>query len=340
MGVAERGSVVLAHLTDAHVAPMGKRNAALKDQSVPIFRDLIDQIRERRADLTLFGGDNIDNHGHGEEDLEAFVRMSSALDRWSCIVGNHEAEAPLPGQISKEMFASAVAGHGIEPGRLHFSESVGDVRVIGIDTTLVGSSGGYVSQAMMRYLAGELNKADEEHIVVLGHHLLYRAWEPHSLQSWDKDYLVGNRDALIALLASHPRVRAYLCGHHHASRIQRIAARGSSGGFYHILTASPVSFPHAARLLTFEHNGIRVETLRPRIAGVIEEGRAAILTGRKAQRYGALGARRSFLQYVAGRTADNDVMLPYAHAPVSVRPQQLSSERRVAAAEPTTSASA
>jgi 3',5'-cyclic AMP phosphodiesterase CpdA len=309
---------------------MGKRNAALKDQSVAIFEDLVDQIRARRADLTLFGGDNIDNHGHGEDDLKAFLRIAEQLDEWVCIVGNHEAEAPLPGQISKESFAEAVAGHGIRPGQLCFSNAIDNVRVIGIDTTLVGTSGGYVSPAMMRYLASELNRAEEEHIVVLGHHLLYRAWEPHSLQSWDKDYLVGNRDALIALLASHPRVRAYLCGHHHASRIQRIAARGSSGGFYHILTASPVSFPHTARVLSFERDGIHVATLRPRIDGLIEEGRAAILTGRKAQRYGSLGARRSFLQYVAGRTNDNDIVLPYEHAPVSVKPELLRSERRQA----------
>lgn len=328
MGVDDQGPVILAHVTDAHVAPFGKRNAALKDRSVPILQDLVDQIVARRATMTLFGGDNIDNHGHGEEDLEAFLGIAGRLSRYVCIVGNHEAEAPLPGHVSKDQFAARVAGHGIDRDRLCFSEAVGNVRVIGIDTTLLGTSGGYVSPAMMRFVAGALNEATEEHIVVLGHHLLYRAWEPYSLQSWDKDYLVGNRDALIALLASHPRVRAYLCGHHHASRIQRIAARGSAGGFYHILTASPPSFPHSARLLRFEADGIHVEMLRPQIPGLLEEGRAAILTGRKAQRYGSLGARRSFLQYVAGRATDNEVVLPYEHAPTAERPKHLPSERR------------
>jgi 3',5'-cyclic AMP phosphodiesterase CpdA len=322
--------VVLAHVTDAHVTLRGQRKAALKDLATPIFKDLIAQIRERTVDCTLFGGDNIENAGAGEEDLEVFIETTQQLDRFVCIVGNHEAEAALPGYVSKERFASAMAGHGIAPDRLCFSEGIGSVRLIGIDTTLLGTSGGYVSPAVMRYLASELNRAEEDHIVVLGHHLLYRSWEPHTLQSWDKDYLVGNRDAVIALLASHPRVRAYLCGHHHASRIQRIASRGSSGGFYHILTASTVSYPCSARILSFETDGIHVEPLIPRIENVLEEGKEAILTGRKAQRFGALGSSRTFLQYVAGRTSDNEIVLPYEHAPISVLPVHANEERRQA----------
>src|SRR5438105_3648364 len=136
MGVAEGRTVVLAHVTDAHVAPKGRRNAALKDKSLPIFQDLVDQIVERNVDCTLFGGDNIDNHGNGEEDLEAFVESASRLDRYVCIVGNHEAETPLPGTVSKDRFAQALSGHGITRERLYFSEAVESVRLIGIDTTL------------------------------------------------------------------------------------------------------------------------------------------------------------------------------------------------------------
>jgi 3',5'-cyclic AMP phosphodiesterase CpdA len=315
-----RMSVVLAHVTDAHVAPAGRRNAAIKDQSVPIFRDLVAQINERGADLTLFGGDNIDNHGHGERDFEAFMDISASLDRWVCIVGNHEAEAKLPGYLTKAEFAERVTGHGISADSLTFSQGVGDVRVIGIDTTLIGTAGGYVAPRVMSFLASELNRAEEEHIVVLGHHLLYRAWEPHQLHQWDKDYLVANRDSVIALLASHPRVRAYLCGHHHASRIQRIAARGNYGGFYHILTSSPVSYPCAGRFLRFERDGIHVESMQPRMPQLLEEAREAVMTGRKAQRFELLGSQRSFLQYVSGRGTDNEALLPYDHAPISILP--------------------
>jgi DNA repair exonuclease SbcCD nuclease subunit len=330
MGRAEARGVVLAHVTDAHVTRKGRRSAALKDRSVEIFTELVDQITDRGVDLTLFGGDNIDNHGDGAGDLEAFTQIAARTGRYLCTVGNHESVAGREGYLSKQEFISRLPGHGLEGERPCFSESVGNVRVIGIDTTLVGTAGGYVAPGTMKFLADELRRAEEEHIVVMGHHLLYRSWEPLTLHAWDKDYLVANRDTVTALLASHPRVRAYLCGHHHASRIQRIAARGASGGFYHMLTSSPVSYPHLGRILRFEEDGIHVESIGPKDPELIEAGKVAVQSGRKAQRFESLGSQRTFLHYVGGRASDNDAVLPYDHAPVSIAPRPADSpaERR------------
>lgn len=311
----ERSGVRLGHITDAHVAPLGRPTTVLKHHSVAILDDLVDQFREASVDCALFGGDNIDNRGHGHEDLEAFAAGVSRLDRAVCILGNHESTGSSRGRVTPEDFARRMSGCGIAPGRYNFVESVGDVRVIGIDTTLQGSTGGYVSPATMKFLARALSEGPEAHIVVLGHHLVHRAWEPYSLSSWDREYLVANREHVVALLASSPRVRAYLCGHHHASRIQRIGTRGHFGGFYQILTASPVAYPHHARILEFAPDGIHVRTITPRLPGVIEEGQDAVLYGRKARRFATLGAPGDFLEYLRGGAQDANVVLPYDAAP-------------------------
>jgi len=304
----------IAHITDAHVTPHGRPTATLKHRSCDVLADLVDQCRERSTDLVLFGGDNIDNRGHGEADLEAFLQLAGRLDHWACTVGNHEA--PRNGGVSKERCQWALGGHGIAPGRPNFSIGVGSIRVIGIDTVLTGTSGGYVSPATMRFLAEAIHDATEPHVVVMGHHPLHRVWEPHHLESWDREYLVANRQDVIALLSSAPRVRAYLCGHHHASRIQRIGGRVKTTGFYHILTASPVAYPHTSRWLTFDDEGLWIEPLWPRVEGLFEEGAAAVVTGRKAQRYALLNASRGFLDYLAGKDRDNRVFLPY-HMPTN-----------------------
>ena len=308
-----RRATILAHVTDAHIAPNGRRNAVLKDLSVPILEDLVAQANERGADAVLFGGDNIDNRYDGKNDIDAFIQIASKLDRWLCVPGNHEAKALVPGtgQISKADFAMAVAGHGIGPSTDCFSEVVGNVRVIGIDTTLIGSGGGHVSDTTMRFLAGELRHADEDHIVVLGHHLLDRPWAPFRLDVWDDEYLVANREQVTSLLATNPRVRAYLCGHHHAARIGRIGGRGESGGFYHILTPSPAAYPCFGRLLRFEADRVVVEPLQPRIEGVLDEAAEAVLGGRKARRFSTLGSTWAFAEYLRGRLCDASAVLPH-----------------------------
>jgi len=305
---AHAEQLTVAHITDAHVAPNGRPTATLKHLSLAVFEDLVAQCKERGVDLVLFGGDNIDNRGHGREDLAAFMDVAAGLDRWLCIPGNHEA--PPSGDITKERFLRAVQGHGPETDFAGFSRGVGDVRVIGVDSSLTGSPGGYLAPAMMRFLTQEIHGAEEPHILVLGHHPLYRAWEPLQLDAWDREYLVANRHDVVALLASAPKVRAYLCGHHHASRIQRVGRPGRSG-FYHVLTASPVAFPHVGRILHIDAEGIRVETLTPRLPGLVEAGRQAVLTGRKAMRFSASGSNGNFLDYLVGTSTDNVVFLPH-----------------------------
>ena len=308
--VHSRGATVFAHITDAHVAPFGRCTAVLKNRSVEILSDLVAQVMEQDVDAVLFGGDNIDNRGHGEDDLEAFLKIVEPLDdRWVAQFGNHEAASRRSGRLDKYTFARAVAGRGIAPGHHDFSIAFGDVRVIGIDTTLVGSPSGFVSPETMRFLANELAKVKERHVVVLGHHPLHPAWEPYALDSWDREYLVANRHVVCALLASVPQVRAYLCGHHHASRIQRVRGRGHSGGFYHLQTSSPAAYPHSARLLRFTESQLQVSSLRPRIQGLIEEGASWVQTGRKSARYEQLGATQPFLTYLSGVESDNDVIL-------------------------------
>lgn len=303
---------LIAHITDAHVATAGRPTACLKHRSQAVLADLVAQLKASGVDGVLFGGDNIDNRGHGEADLEAFLKLVEPIEgRWMAQFGNHEASTGRPGRIDKYAFAAAVAGRGVGPGRHDFSERVGDVRVIGIDTTLIGSPAGFVSPETMRFLRHEIESATEPHVVVVGHHPLHPAWAPFHLDSWEREYLVANRQPVIALLAAAPRVRAYFCGHHHGSRIQRVGGRSADEGFYQLQTASPVAFPHTSRLVRFTAEAMHVRPLVPRIEGLIEEGAEAVRSGRKAQRFQTLGAEIDFLRYLSGGRVDNEAVLPF-----------------------------
>ena len=179
----------------------------------------------------------------------------------------------------------------------------------------MGHHGGLVDGPTLQFLETELANASEKHIVVFGHHLLAETWAPAQFETWDREYLVQNRDMVCALLASNPNVRAYLCGHHHASHIGFIPAEQAENGVSHILRPSLSAFPHGARILSFTEDSLVVETIEPRIEGLMEEGLTAVLGGRKIQRFKTLNHPRSFTEYLGGRESDRNVRLP--HNPLS-----------------------
>jgi 3',5'-cyclic AMP phosphodiesterase CpdA len=309
----------LVHVTDAHITRSTRRTATLKHRSVEIVDDLLPQIEALSPEAVIFGGDNIDNRERGEEDLALFAERLERVRRPLVVAGNHEAPARAQRSVSKSAFLERMARWTNYPELGCFSESFGDVRVIGIDTTLEGTTGGFVAPATMAFLANALRTAEESHIVVVGHHPLHPVWFPRRIEAWDRAYLVANREMVVALLASCARVRVYLCGHHHGSRVDRLASRGHSGGFYQILSPSASAFPHGARVLRFGPNGLQLDRIRPTIPGLLDEGARAVVTGGKAALFARFGSASDVLPYVRGRSIDNQVFLPYHAAPRSHR---------------------
>lgn len=320
-GDEPRSSVKIAHITDVHISAEGRRTAVLKDRAAEILTDVLAQINEHEVDLTVFGGDNIDNRDGGRADLDLFLETTSHLDNWRCILGNHEAKGEsnkYPSALTQEAFLQAVAGHGIGPGQTSFSESLGNVRLIALNTTVPGHHGGKVDNETFEFLKTELANASEEHIIIFGHHLLTQTWAPAHIEIWDQEYLIENAREVRELLLSYPNVRAYLCGHHHASHISFVAGNERENGFYHILTPSLSAFPHGARILTVTDESLIVETVEPRLEGLLEEGWSAVLGGRKIQRFETLNHPRSFKEYVGGSESDRNVCLPIERKPSSV----------------------
>ncbi|MEM7678448.1 MAG: metallophosphoesterase, partial [Myxococcota bacterium] len=105
----------LAHVTDAHTTLDGRATTVLKHRAVDILNDVLEQIRHRKSDCVLFGGDNIDNRGAADRDIAAFERLVEPLSDWRYVVGNHEASRPKPGRITKAQFQRRFGANGIPP---------------------------------------------------------------------------------------------------------------------------------------------------------------------------------------------------------------------------------
>jgi hypothetical protein len=154
-----------------------------------------------------------------------------------------------------EILAALRDAHGVSPRAaapggplLDYHFDIGQqLRVIVLDLVRRGGgSGGIVQPGQLDWLARELAAAGERWLIVASHQPLASS---------------AGGDALLALLDSHPRTLAALCGHTHRNQIVPRASAG--GGYWLISTASLIDFPQQARALRIRQAGggaVAIET--------------------------------------------------------------------------------
>jgi predicted phosphodiesterase len=94
-----------------------------------------------------------------------------------------------------------------------------------LDTTRPGAAGGQVPADQREWL-GDLAAEADRPVLVLGHH---HVWSPES-HNRPADYFGINPDdseRLVEIVAQHPGILGYACGHTHRNRVRHIAATGS-----------------------------------------------------------------------------------------------------------------
>jgi 3',5'-cyclic AMP phosphodiesterase CpdA len=128
----------------------------------------------------------------------------------------------------------AASGHGGTGARMDYAFDAGrGVRVIVLDTVRrdVGS-GGVLSAARVRWLAGQLAAAGERRVIVVSHQPLTS---------------VDGGQAALALLDADRHVVAALAGDTHHNRV--VARHTAGGGYWLVQTAALADYPQQARVL-------------------------------------------------------------------------------------------
>jgi hypothetical protein len=118
--------------------------------------------------------------------------------------------------------------------RLDYSVDIGErLRVIVLDLARRDAgSDGLVTQATLDFLASELARAGERHLIVACHQPLE---------------LTMGGGAVFTMLDADPRVIAVMAGHTHRNEIR--PRRAPAGGYWLVTTASVVDFPQQWRAL-------------------------------------------------------------------------------------------
>lgn len=126
--------------------------------------------------------------------------------------GNHDDRATM-----REVLG--YPGEGDEP--LDYAVDLGPLRLVVVDSTIPGEDRGGFEPGQLERLDAELAASPHAAIVAMHHPPLTTA-----MADWDGVNLpVSDRNALAAVIARHPRVKAIVAGHLHRVAVSTLAGR-------------------------------------------------------------------------------------------------------------------
>ena len=199
-------ALTFVHISDTHIAPRG--TVAYDTDTAQNLRNVAERVREMElgAACFIFSGD-LSNHG----EPESYEYLRDIIDEEFrpfgapilLGLGNHDTRVPFRQVILGQYDAADES----EP--YCYSQMVGDLKVIMLDSVIPGRVHGLLGEAQRAWLNTELTVgAPGGQIVVLHHPSL-----PRGVPRPD-DYLLEDRAEFGEILARHD-VMAVLCGHSH-----------------------------------------------------------------------------------------------------------------------------
>lgn len=141
-----------------------------------------------------------------DELRETYVALREMLGDWlpklRLIPGNHENR-----DFMGKVFGDQVA---VVDDRNVFADSIGDWRLIGLDSQLPGEVRGQLGEAQRDWLARELAAEPLQPTAVFLHHPPLKVGT-----GWLDEIRLEDADSLLDLLSRHPQVKFVCCGHIH-----------------------------------------------------------------------------------------------------------------------------
>jgi metallophosphoesterase (TIGR03767 family) len=129
--------------------------------------------------------------------------------------------------------------------------------VLGISLDTVNHGGyadGSVGAAQLAWLDGQLAAAAGQLVVLFSHHNLGTIENTVPDPANPTDPRMG-RDALLAVLRTHPNLIAWVNGHTHVNRVNAVPdPTGVTGGFWEITTAAHIDYPEQSRVVEVVDN--------------------------------------------------------------------------------------
>jgi 3',5'-cyclic AMP phosphodiesterase CpdA len=205
---------VLAQISDPHIN-VGRRDREPAQGLTAAVRGVLDLSRP--PDAVLVSGDLVDDPG-----ARQYERVRELLTPLPMpvfvLAGNHDDRDAL-----REYFALADGATGAAAGPFRYSARVGELRLIGCDTTVDGTDAGAFGLEHRVWLEAELASEPTRPTIVAMHHPPMLT----GLTALDEICLPQiDRLALGELLPAHPQVARIISGHVHRGAFATLGGCG------------------------------------------------------------------------------------------------------------------
>ena len=202
--------MLIAQLSDPHIRAEGELYQGVVDSN-RMFAEALAHVHalDRRPDLLVLTGDLVDE-GRTDEYRMARRLLSASRIPFLVMPGNHD---------HRENFRAAFGGdHAYLPkaGPLHWCVDDHAVRIIGLDSCVVGKHHGHIDAEGLAWLARTLARDTVKPTVLMLHHPPFMSGIPYM-----DAYRCMEAQPLEDVVRSAPNVELVLCGHVHRTMLRR-----------------------------------------------------------------------------------------------------------------------
>ncbi len=196
--------MLIAQLTDIHIKPDGRVAYGGQVDTLDFLRASVAHLLtlETPLDGVIVSGDLTDDGA-----LSAYALIAGQLSRLPCPVaivpGNHDVRDAMRTAYPDQPWAST-------EGPLHGVWEVAGWRLVGLDSSIPGESGGRLGDAGLAWLAETLAEAPDTPTLVFLHHPPFLT----GIRHMDVQNLADG-EAFLKTLAAAPQVKHVACGHVH-----------------------------------------------------------------------------------------------------------------------------
>jgi 3',5'-cyclic AMP phosphodiesterase CpdA len=208
---------LLAQVTDMHIKAGGKLSYRVVDTEASLERCIAHILAlPQRPDAVLFTGDLTD-FGRPEE-YDNLARILEPLSMPVFLMpGNHDDPEAMRFKFPRHAYMWQ------RRGKLDYVIEQLPVRIVALDSTIRGRSGGEITAEQLAWLDATLKAAPDRPTIVALHHPPFWTGIGHM----DRMAL-ANPDALEAVIARHAQVERVLSGHLHRSIAKRFGGTVAS----------------------------------------------------------------------------------------------------------------